>query len=136
MFSLPQMETNIEVHTRLKGRVVEHSHNGCTYNTTPAPKAQRHWERWDKNIVKNSKNREFAVRLHLLEMSEAVPIKSHQYACLKNNTKGILMWKEVSSWTISSRQRTTSSDGCWERWNNLPQGKSTAIDYSMPNGQF
>ena len=73
------------------------------------------------------------MRLHLLEMSEALPIKSHQYACLKNNTKGIPMWKEVSSRGINSRERI--NEGMLREMKLSSPGTSIPIDYSMPNDQ-
>lgn len=72
------METSTENHHQSKYRDVEPSLNRYIYKTSTL-KAQRilemrQWEAYN--------NLEFAVRLYLLVMSEAMPIKSHQHDCL------------------------------------------------------
>lgn len=52
---------------------------------TPAPKAQRTYQKRGWKDCKIQRIKEFAVRLHLLGMAEAVAIKSHQLDCLNMN---------------------------------------------------
>ena len=56
---------------------------------------------------------EFAVRLFLLEMSEATPMKSYQQDCLniQRTTKDKLTWMEESPRDSHSTKRTTGSYG-------------------------
>jgi hypothetical protein len=75
------MDTTTENHHQSKYRDVEPSLNRYIYKTSTL-KAQRilemrQWEAYN--------NLEFAVRLYLLVMSEAIPIKFHQLVYLSMN---------------------------------------------------
>ena len=73
---------NILDYNQSKFRVVEFSPNRYIYNLTPTPKAQGSLKKRRQKDCKSRKNLEFCVRLCLLGMSEATPIKSHQHNCL------------------------------------------------------
>ena len=101
-----------------KGRVVDSSPNGYIYKTIPTPKAQEivH-KRWKD--CKSQKAREFAVRLYLLVISEATPIKSHQHDCLNMSwTRMAAMhmpnWTEKSPRGLKLTQKTQVTKGSWE----------------------
>lgn len=79
-FSLQPMVTITEEHSQLKCILMEPSPSGYIYNTTLAPKA---WVKRGWKDCKSQRIREFAVRLYVLVVSEATPIKSHQHDCPK-----------------------------------------------------
>jgi hypothetical protein len=53
--------------------------NTDRYSTTPAPKAPGSLLKRGKKACASQRIREFAVRLCVLEMTEAIPIKSYQH---------------------------------------------------------
>lgn len=61
---------------------MEPSSSGFIYETIPAPKARGILQKIEQKDCKIQGIRECAVRVCLLVMSEATPIKSHQHGCL------------------------------------------------------
>lgn len=61
---------------------MEPSSSGFIYETIPAPKAQGILQKIEQKDCKSQGIRECAVRVCLLIMSEATPIKSRQHGCL------------------------------------------------------
>lgn len=95
IFSLEQTETITENHSESKCRVVEPRKNGYLYETIPHRKIQKSLLKRGGNTVRAE---EFAMRLCLLVMSEATPIKYHQHdipdVIRTRATVAMLRWTE------------------------------------------
>ena len=81
-FFLQQMEITTENHNQSKCRAVEISSKSCIYKQFLNLRFREQTLRKGGKIFKSHRNREFAMRLCLLVISEATPIKSHQHDCL------------------------------------------------------
>lgn len=69
--SLQQPETTAE-NSPSKGRVMEPSPNCCFYSRVLLPKRQESLHKRGRKDRKSQRNREFAVRSRLLDMSESI----------------------------------------------------------------
>ena len=85
-------QTKVFTENRNQSRctVVEYSPNEYVYKTIFAPEAQGLLLKEKLKKRKSQKNREIALRLCLLAMSKATPVKYHPHGCLNmNQTKKI-----------------------------------------------
>lgn len=82
---MQQIGTMTKNHNQSKCRVVVLSPSKYIYNTLPHLSLREYFEGGDRKNVKSQIIREFAVRLCLLVMSTATPIKSHQHDGLNVN---------------------------------------------------
>lgn len=82
--------------------------------------------------------KEFALRLYLLEMSEATPIKSHSHDC-PNTSLTRMTAINMPKWTGRLQPYTKNYRqlrNAESRGNGLPgRSSSTPVDYARPNGQ-
>lgn len=112
---------------------------------TSTPKAQKTlWKKGPKDC-KSQRIGEFAVRLCILGLLEASPMKCHQHDCLKKSwtrTVSIDMAKQTGKASRSQpctknyrNYRTQATKECWEweKWSS--PGRSTPVSYPIPNCQ-
>ena len=119
---------------------MEPSSSGFIYKTVPAPKAQGTLQKREQKDCKSQGIRECAVRVCLLVMSEATPIKSHQHGCLNMSqtritTKGIPKQAGKTPQASIRHKNFRPLKDAKSVSNSLPQRRSTPTGYSIPNGQ-